>query len=60
MNSVLAIAGPELDSAREIAHGLRGVNQKLEQQFDQAAASAERSFRPAKPAGIRPAAREMR
>jgi GTP diphosphokinase / guanosine-3',5'-bis(diphosphate) 3'-diphosphatase len=33
--------------ARDVAHGLRGVNQKLEQQFDQAAAAAERSFRPA-------------
>jgi hypothetical protein len=33
--------------AREVAHGLRGINQKLEQQFDQAAAAAERSFRPA-------------
>jgi hypothetical protein len=33
--------------AREVAGGLRGVNQKLEEQFDQAAAAAERSFRPA-------------
>jgi guanosine-3',5'-bis(diphosphate) 3'-pyrophosphohydrolase len=32
--------------AREVARGLRGVNQKLEEQFDQAAAAAERSFRP--------------
>jgi guanosine-3',5'-bis(diphosphate) 3'-pyrophosphohydrolase len=32
--------------AREVAQGLRGVNQKLEEQFDQAAAAAERSFRP--------------
>jgi GTP diphosphokinase / guanosine-3',5'-bis(diphosphate) 3'-diphosphatase len=33
--------------AREVAGGLRGVNQNLEEQFDQAAAAAERSFRPA-------------
>jgi hypothetical protein len=33
--------------AREVAHGLRGVNQKLEKQFDQAADAADRSFRPA-------------
>jgi len=33
--------------AREVAGGLRGANQKLEEQFDQAAAAAERSFRPA-------------
>ena len=33
--------------AREVAGGLRGVNQKLEEQFDQAAAAAEGSFRPA-------------
>jgi hypothetical protein len=26
--------------------GLRGVNQKLEEQFDNAAAAAERSFKP--------------
>jgi guanosine-3',5'-bis(diphosphate) 3'-pyrophosphohydrolase len=33
--------------AREVAKGLRGVNQKLEEQFDNAAAAAERSFKPA-------------
>jgi guanosine-3',5'-bis(diphosphate) 3'-pyrophosphohydrolase len=33
--------------AREVANGLRGVNQKLERQFDDAAAAAERSFNPA-------------
>jgi GTP diphosphokinase / guanosine-3',5'-bis(diphosphate) 3'-diphosphatase len=33
--------------AREVAKGLRGVNQKLEKQFDDAAAAAERSFKPA-------------
>ena len=32
--------------AREVAKGLRGVNQKLEEQFDNAAAAAERSFKP--------------
>ena len=32
--------------AREVAKGLRGVNPKLEDQFDQAAAAAERSFKP--------------
>jgi GTP diphosphokinase / guanosine-3',5'-bis(diphosphate) 3'-diphosphatase len=33
--------------AREVANGLRGVNQKLERQFDEAAAAAERLFNPA-------------
>jgi (p)ppGpp synthase/HD superfamily hydrolase len=33
--------------AREVAKGLRGINQKLEEQFDNAAAAAERSFKPA-------------
>jgi GTP diphosphokinase / guanosine-3',5'-bis(diphosphate) 3'-diphosphatase len=33
--------------AREVANGLRGVNQKLEEQFDDAAAAAEQSFKPA-------------
>jgi GTP diphosphokinase / guanosine-3',5'-bis(diphosphate) 3'-diphosphatase len=33
--------------AREVAKGLRGVNQKLEDQFDKAAAAAEQSFKPA-------------
>jgi (p)ppGpp synthase/HD superfamily hydrolase len=33
--------------ARDVARRLRGVNQKLEEQFDQAAEAAERSFRPA-------------
>jgi GTP diphosphokinase / guanosine-3',5'-bis(diphosphate) 3'-diphosphatase len=32
--------------ARKVAKGLRGVNRKLEEQFDQAAVAAERSFRP--------------
>jgi len=36
-----------VDWAREVAKGLRGVNQKLEDQFDEAAAAAERSFKPA-------------
>ncbi len=36
-----------VDWAREVVQGLRGVNQKLEDQFDQAAAAAERSFTPA-------------
>jgi (p)ppGpp synthase/HD superfamily hydrolase len=31
---------------RQVASGLRGVSQKLEDQFDQAAAAAERSFKP--------------
>ena len=30
----------------KVAEGLRGANQKLEEQFDQAAAAAERSFEP--------------
>ena len=33
--------------AREVANGLRGVNQKLEEQFDAAAVAAERSIKPA-------------
>jgi GTP diphosphokinase / guanosine-3',5'-bis(diphosphate) 3'-diphosphatase len=33
--------------ARAVANGLRGVNQRLEEQFDAAATAAERSFRPA-------------
>jgi GTP diphosphokinase / guanosine-3',5'-bis(diphosphate) 3'-diphosphatase len=33
--------------AREVAKGLRGVNQKLEKQFDNAAAAAEQSLKPA-------------
>jgi hypothetical protein len=33
--------------ARDVAKGLRGVNQKLEEQFDNAAAAAEQSFKPA-------------
>jgi GTP diphosphokinase / guanosine-3',5'-bis(diphosphate) 3'-diphosphatase len=36
-----------IDWAREVAKGLRGVNQKLEDQFDEAAAAAERAFKPA-------------
>jgi hypothetical protein len=35
-----------VDWSREVAKGLRGVNQKLEQQFHEAAAAAERSFKP--------------
>jgi (p)ppGpp synthase/HD superfamily hydrolase len=33
--------------AKEVANGLRGINRKLEEQFDDAAAAAERSFKPA-------------
>jgi GTP diphosphokinase / guanosine-3',5'-bis(diphosphate) 3'-diphosphatase len=33
--------------ARNVAEGLRGVNQRLEELFDEAAAAAERSFKPA-------------
>jgi guanosine-3',5'-bis(diphosphate) 3'-pyrophosphohydrolase len=33
--------------ARKVADGLRGVNPKLEEQIDEAARAAERSFRPA-------------
>jgi (p)ppGpp synthase/HD superfamily hydrolase len=33
--------------ARKVADGLRGVNPKLDEQFDEAARAAERSFRPA-------------
>jgi GTP diphosphokinase / guanosine-3',5'-bis(diphosphate) 3'-diphosphatase len=36
-----------VDWAREVVQGLRGVNQKLEDQFDEAAAAAEGSFKPA-------------
>ena len=37
-----------VDWSREVVNkGLRGANQKLEEQFDQAAAAAERSFKPA-------------
>jgi (p)ppGpp synthase/HD superfamily hydrolase len=32
--------------ARNVAKGLRGVNQRLEDQFDEAVAAAERSFKP--------------
>jgi hypothetical protein len=32
--------------SRQVASGLRGVNPKLEEQFDEAAHAAERSFRP--------------
>jgi guanosine-3',5'-bis(diphosphate) 3'-pyrophosphohydrolase len=35
-----------VDWSREVVKGLRGINRKLEDQFDQAAAAAERSFRP--------------
>jgi len=33
--------------ARKVAAGLRGINPKLEEQFDEAARAADRSFRPA-------------
>jgi hypothetical protein len=33
--------------ARKVAAGLRGVNESLEEQFEEAARAAERSFRPA-------------
>jgi hypothetical protein len=33
--------------AREVVKGLRGINQKLEEQFDDGAAAVERSFKPA-------------
>ena len=36
-----------VEFARKVAAGLRGVNQKLEDQFDEAAHAAERSFQPA-------------
>lgn len=32
--------------ARDVAKGLRGVNQRLEDQFDEAVAAAEQSFKP--------------
>jgi GTP diphosphokinase / guanosine-3',5'-bis(diphosphate) 3'-diphosphatase len=32
--------------AKDVAKGLRGVNQRLEDQFDEAVAAAERSFKP--------------
>jgi hypothetical protein len=32
--------------AKQVVHGLRGANPKLEAQFDEAADRAERSFRP--------------
>jgi GTP diphosphokinase / guanosine-3',5'-bis(diphosphate) 3'-diphosphatase len=32
--------------AKEVAKGLRGVNRRLEEQFDSAATAAERSFKP--------------
>ncbi|SED41160.1 metal dependent phosphohydrolase [Rhizobiales bacterium GAS191] len=35
-----------IDWAREVASGLRGVNPTLEEEFDRAAAAAEKSFRP--------------
>jgi (p)ppGpp synthase/HD superfamily hydrolase len=36
-----------VDFARKVAAGLRGINPKLEEQFDEAARAAERSFKPA-------------
>jgi hypothetical protein len=36
-----------VEFARKVAASLRGVNQKLEDQFDEAAHAAERSFQPA-------------
>jgi GTP diphosphokinase / guanosine-3',5'-bis(diphosphate) 3'-diphosphatase len=35
-----------VDWSRQVAEGLRGVNKKLEEQFDEAATAAERSFKP--------------
>jgi (p)ppGpp synthase/HD superfamily hydrolase len=35
-----------VEFSRQVADGLRGVNPKLEEQFDEAAHAAERSFRP--------------
>jgi (p)ppGpp synthase/HD superfamily hydrolase len=35
-----------VDWSRKVAEGLRGVNERLERQLDQAAAAAERSFKP--------------
>jgi (p)ppGpp synthase/HD superfamily hydrolase len=36
-----------VEFARKVAAGLRGVNESLEKQFEEAARAAERSFRPA-------------
>ena len=36
-----------VDWSRKVAEGLRGVNKKLEDQFDEAAAAAERAYKPA-------------
>ena len=36
-----------VEFARKVVAGLRGVNSELEQQFDEAAVAADRSFRPA-------------
>jgi len=36
-----------VEFARKVAAGLRGVNESLEEQFEEAARAAERSFRPA-------------
>jgi (p)ppGpp synthase/HD superfamily hydrolase len=36
-----------VDFARKVAAGLRGINSQLEEQFDEAARAADRSFRPA-------------
>lgn len=35
-----------VDWSRKVAEGLRGVSERLERRFDQAAAAAERSFKP--------------
>jgi GTP diphosphokinase / guanosine-3',5'-bis(diphosphate) 3'-diphosphatase len=36
-----------VEFSRKVAEGLRGVNRRLEEQFDEAACAAERSFKPA-------------
>jgi guanosine-3',5'-bis(diphosphate) 3'-pyrophosphohydrolase len=36
-----------VEFARKVVAGLRGVNSQLEEQFDEAAQAADRSFRPA-------------
>jgi hypothetical protein len=43
----LALPIEYVDFARKVAAGLRGINPKLEEQFDEAARAAERSFKPA-------------
>ena len=36
-----------VEFARKVAAGLKGVNESLEEQFEEAAQAAERSFKPA-------------